>query len=116
MEEQAAFIQYTFLTGFVLGGISAAQQASLQFLAENQHENLTKRSHAIAFHRARNYRMMAGFGVGGLQRGVQLAAVAVAYLGVKETIIFSNKKASTFDDIIAGSLVGASVFSLASKM
>lgn len=115
MEEQVAFLQYTFLTGFVLGGISSAQQASLQFLAENQHEHLTKRSHAIAFHRARNYRMMAGFGIGGCKRGLQLTAVAAAYLGVKEAINRLEPKVSQFGDLIAGAVVGSSVFSLASN-
>lgn len=117
--EQAALLQYTFVTGFILGGFSAAQRASVQFLAEHQHETLRKRSEFVAFHRARNYRLMAAFGTGGVRRGAQLAAVAAAYLATKEGINWMRMRGrlafpAFLDNLIACSVLGGAVFAVGS--
>lgn len=117
--EQAALLQYTFVTGFILGGFSAAQRASVQFLAEHQHETLRKRSEFVAFHRARNYRLMAAFGTGGVRRGAQLAAVAAAYLATKEGINWMRMQGrlafpAFLDNLIACSVLGGAVFAVGS--
>ena len=113
-------VQYGFLTGFLLGGYSAGQRAALQFLAENQHEMPKTRSQALQYHRNKNYKMMAAFGVGGIQRGLQLASVALAWSFTKKLLdvyrprtipILSNPH---FDDLIAGSIIGSSFFLLSS--
>jgi hypothetical protein len=122
--EKATLLQYTFLTGFILGGFTASQKASLQFLAEHQHEKLSKRSEFVAFHRARNYRLMAAFGVGGLRRGFQLLAVGVAYLAGKEASVLARKRFDFlsslkipvfFDNLAVCSLLGGSAFAMGSK-
>lgn len=114
-------VQYGFMTGFLLGGFSAGQRASLQFLAENQHEMPKTRAQALMYHRNKNYRMMAAFGSGGLKRGLQLAAVGTAYSGVKKSFeigrSFNNSNWSPFfDDLLAGTIVGGAFFSLSSKL
>ena len=120
--EKANLLQYTFLTGFILGGFTASQRASLQFLAEHQHERLSKRSEFVAFHRARNYRLMAAFGTGGVRRGVQLVAVAAAYLTAKDGIAFLRQNLEFsfriprfLDNVAVCSLLGASAFAIGSK-
>ena len=119
--EQANLLQYTFLTGFILGGYSAAQKASLIHLAEHQHETLKKRSEFVAFHRARNYRLMAAFGLGGGRRGVQLVAVAAAYLAGKEAVSWTRRRVDAMeipaflDNFVVCSLLGAAAFAIGSK-
>lgn len=114
-------IQYGFITGFLLGGYSAGQRASLQFLAENQHEMPRTRAQALLYHRNKNYRMMAAFATGGIKRGLQLATVAAAYSTIKTGLEIKRdnsllvKLNGNFDDFIAGSLVGSSFFLLSSK-
>lgn len=113
-------LQYAFLTGFLLGGYSAAQRASLQFLAETQHEVPQTKAQALQYHRDKNYRMMAGFGTGGVKRGGQLAADAGGYLAVKKGLEVARKEINSgpsehFDDMIAGSIVGSSFFLLSDK-
>lgn len=116
-------LQYGFITGFLLGGYSAGQQASLQFLAENQHEMPRTRAEALQYHRNKNYRMMAAFATGGAKRGIQLAAVAAAFSIIKKGLqvgrdrkLFGFKQFNDkFDDLIAGSLVGSSFFLVSSK-
>ncbi len=118
--ENASLLQYAFLTGFILGGFSASQTASLQFLAEHQHEQLSKRSEFVAFHRARNYRLMAAFGVGGVRRGSQLVAVAAAYLAAKEALSAAKSqfkwtnKAKFADNAVICSLLVGSAFAIGS--
>lgn len=114
-------VQYGFLTGFLLGGYSAGQRASLQFLAENQHEMPKTRAQALQYHRNKNYRMMAAFGTGGFKRGAQLATVTAAWslpkkgLEVNRTSEVPLIVNSHFDDVIAGGLIGSSFFLLSSR-
>jgi hypothetical protein len=115
-------VQYGFLTGFLLGGYSAGQRAALQFLAENQHEIPKTRAQAMQYHRNKNYKMMAAFGVGGIKRGSQLAAVAAAWSLIKKSLEFNRTTSSTpllvnphFDDLIAGSIIGSSFFLLSNR-
>lgn len=112
-------VQYGFLTGFLLGGYSAGQRAALQFLAENQHEMPKTRAQALQYHRNKNYRMMAAFGVGGIKRGSQLAAVAAAWSLIKKSLELYRTTTNPntlgqsnphFDDLIAGSIIGPSFF------
>ncbi len=113
-------VQYGFVTGFLLGGYSAGQRASLQFLAENQHEMPRSRAQALQYHRNKNYRMMAAFAVGGMKRGIQLAGVAAAYSAIKKGLELVRERGiltrmnGHFDDLVAGSLVGSSFFVLSS--
>ena len=115
-------VQYGFITGFLLGGYAAGQRASLQFLAENQHEAPRNRAQALQYHRNKNYKMMAAFVSGGMRRGIQLGAVAVAYSIIKKGLEggrFREIKGLVqlngyFDDFIAGSLVGSSFFLVSS--
>lgn len=114
-------VQYGFLTGFLLGGYSAGQSASLQFLAENQHEMPKTRAQALQYHRNKNYRMMAAFGVGGFKRGGQLAAVTAAWSLLKKGLELSRESEMPLianpllDDVIAGSLIGSSFFLLSNR-
>lgn len=109
-------IQCGFMAGFLLGGYSAGQKASIQFLAENQHEFPRTRAQALLYHRNKNYRMMAAFGTGGLKRGIQLASVATSFLIIKKGLELGIKRKDSsiryFDDLIAGSLIGSSFFLL----
>ena len=114
-------VQYGFLTGFLLGGYSAGQRAALQFLAENQHEMPKTRAQAMQYHRNKNYRMMSSFGVGGIKRGSQLAAVAVGWSLIKKSLEL-NRTSSTpiilnphFDDLIVGSIIGSTFFLLSNS-
>ena len=116
-------IQYGFMVGFLVGGYAAGQRASLQFLAENQHEMPRTRSQALLYHRNKNYRMMAAFGTGGLKRGVQLAGVATAFLLIKQGLAIGRKRVDSplqhvshyLDDLIAGSVIGSSFFLLSNR-
>ena len=110
--------QYGFIFGFLLGGYSAGQRAALQFLAENQHEWPKTRAQALLYHRNKNYRMMAAFGAAGLRRGLQLTAVTLAYSLTKKSleIYHPTSQISHFHDLIAGTAVGATFFTLASKL
>ena len=109
-------IQCGFMVGFLLGGYSAGQRASLQFLAENQHEMPRTRAQALLYHRNKNYRMMAAFGTGGMRRGLQLAGVAATFLLIKKALHVGEFKFNRyFDDLIAGSLVGSSFFLLSNR-
>lgn len=113
-------IQCGFMAGFLLGGYAAGQRASLQFLAENQHEMPRTRTQGLLYHRNKNYRMMAAFGAGGLRRGLQLASVATSFLLIKKGLEIGRQKTgssitSQFDDLIAGSLIGSSFFLLSSR-
>ena len=119
-------LQYAFLTGFLLGGYSTAHRAALQFLAETQHEIPQSRAQALQYHRDRNYRMMAGFGEGGLKRGGQLAVVAGGYLAVKKGLYVARRSprvyissivpSEHFDDLIVGSLIGSAFFLISSNL
>lgn len=113
-------VQYGFAAGFLIGGYSAGQRASLQYLAEHQHELPQTRSEALQYYRNKNYRTMAAFGSGGIRKGVQLASVGLAYSGVKEILAAGRSFGkyplpSYTDDLVAGSTVGASFFTLSSK-
>ena len=118
--KSALNVQYGFAVGFLLGGYAAGQRAALQFLAENQHEMPKTRAQALLYHRNKNYRMMAAFGTGGFKRGVQLATVGAAYSLIKKSLeIFRSEdmiplKSSHFDDLIAGTTIGSSLFLLSS--
>lgn len=113
-------IQCGFMAGFLLGGYAAGQRASLQFLAENQHEMPRTRAQALLYHRNKNYRMMASFSAGGLRRGLQLTAVATSFLLIKQGLEIGRQRympsiTSNFDDLIAGSLIGSSFFLLSNR-
>lgn len=116
-------VQLGFMTGFILGGYAAGQRASLQFLAENQHEMPRTRAQALLYHRNKNYRMMAAFGTGGLKRGIQLAGVATAFLLIKKGLEIGRERPESplkivnrhFDDLIAGSIIGSSFFFLSNR-
>lgn len=111
-------IQYGFMCGFLLGGYSAGQRASLQFLAERQHIIPRTRAEALLYHRDKNYKMMAAFGSGGFRRGLQLASVAATYSIIKKALEIGRTNEinvltrlnGNFDDFIAGSLVGSLFF------
>lgn len=77
-----ALIQCGFWTGFVLGGCLGVRRASLQFLAEHQHElpGIRTRREAAAFMRLRNSRIMLEFGRVGFRQGVKIAVVAGAFV------------------------------------
>lgn len=115
-------VQYGFFTGFLLGGYSAGQRAALQFLAETQHEIPKTRAQAMLYHRNKNYRMMAAFGVGGVKRGSQLAVVAAAWSLIKKSLELNRTTSPNpilltphFDDLIAGSIIGSSFFLLSNR-
>lgn len=121
--------QYGLVTGFILGGFSGGRQASLQFLAEHQHELAGIRTprEAQSFLRLRNARIAWGFGRIGFWRGVQLGAVAAFYGTARaathhlaHTIplpIWHQRNgrridATVYGDVIAGGMTG-SLFALA---
>jgi hypothetical protein len=119
----SANIQYGFMTGFLLGGFSAGQRASLQFLAENQHEMPKTRAQALMYHRNKNYKMMAAFASAGSKRGLQLATVAAAYSAIKKSIQVARLQNYSFipihphlDDLFTSTIVGGSFFLLSSNI
>lgn len=113
----AKLSEYGFMTGFILGGGIGGQTAFRQFMAEHQHlfQASRKRSEWVALLRNRNYRVMAGFGQGGIVRGVQLGAMCALY-GVVRTASASlrghsegwPKDAVWLDDLASGLMAGSS--------
>lgn len=88
-------VQYSFLTGFVLGGWSGSRHASLVFAAEHQHvlPGIRTRREASAYFRARNARVMLGAAQEGLQRGIQLSTVAMLF-GITKWICSLGRESS----------------------
>ena len=113
-------VQYGFTIGFIIGGYTSGHRAALQFLAENQHEMPRGRAQELIYRRNRNYKVMAGVGVGGFKRGLQLALVGAAFSAVKKALEAGreheiiNKFTAHFDDLVAGTLLGSSLFLISS--
>lgn len=61
--------------------------------------------------RNRNYRVMAGFGAGGVRRGVQMAGVAAVYAGVRvgsaRVRQYTGAEHQWVDDLVGGVVAGA---------
>lgn len=117
----APLLQYGFVVGFLLGGYTAGQRGALQFLAEHQHELPRTRAQGLAFHRNKNYRMMAAFVSGGMRRGTQLALVAATYSATRIALEhgLQRRPSSLLSphvvDTVCGALVGSVLFALSSK-
>lgn len=108
-------LEYSFSVGFMLGGFTSGRSAMLQFMAEHQHLlPLKKRSDYVMYVRNRNYRVMAGFGMGGIVRGVQMAGVAAVYSAVRigsarqrQSIGLQQQQSQWADDLVGGMVAGA---------
>lgn len=123
LSKTANLMEYSFTVGFLLGGLTSAKMALLQFNAEHQHYlPLQTRSDHVVWVRNRNYRAMAAFGAGGFKRGAQMAGVCAVYMGVRMAFREGRERMATvvdtrlaaIDEIVAGMAAGG-LFAIAGK-
>lgn len=126
----ATILQYSFLTGFILGGWSGSRHASLVFAAEHQHvlPGIRTRREASAYFRNRNARVMLGAAREGLKRGMQLARVGAVFgltkwivsawretpVGLPRRLGGEGEEVVEWENLAAGTMAG-SLFAWAAK-
>lgn len=95
-------IQVSFYTGLMIGGWSGCRRAALQFHAEHQHAlpGIQSRPELSAFLRLRNARVLLGGICGGVRRGLQLAAVASLFGGLKWAAAAGREAGGLRDDAL----------------
>lgn len=83
-----AIVKSAFLVGFAIGGYRGGRRASLQFMAETQHAlgGIRTRREAAAYWKSRHARTIVGATKEGIVRSLQLTAVAMVFVTVRQLV------------------------------